>query len=339
MLEIDCSYGEGGGQIIRSAISLSAVTGTDIRLTKIRNNRPNPGLASQHITAVKVVGRICNAKYSDLRIGLDKMEFLPGKITPGEFSFDIGTAGSITLVLQAFLLPALFCRIQEKMKIRIFGGTDVKWSPPYDYLRSVFLEHLKSIGAQVDVKLINRGYYPKGGGEVFLQVTPSNEYASVNLADRGKFIKIAGTVNNRKLPSNIPERIQNSAINLLKGFSPVESSIDDNKTGRSPGCGIVLYSIHEQSILGASELGEKGIPAERVGEYAAMNLLDEINASGAVDIHASDQLIPYLALLSGTITVRKLSEHTRTNIWLVEQFLNKRFQVENLKDFIKITCH
>jgi RNA 3'-phosphate cyclase len=339
MLEIDCSYGEGGGQLVRSAISLSAFTGIPIILTNIRSNRPNPGLARQHITAVQAVGKLCNANISEIRVGTDKLEFRPGNLKSGKFSFDIGTAGSITLVLQACLIPVILGDIQSYLELNLRGGTDVNWSPQFDYFRSVFIETLKLTGIYVQADILRRGYYPKGGGEVRVKIkknganvqAPENRFKKLSLTTRGNLLGIKGVIHSRKLPSHVSLRILSSAKQRLEKYSNVNIEIDSNGQSYSPGTGIVLAAEYEHSILGASALGALGVPAEQVGENAAEGLITELDGLGTVDVYLADQLVPYLAILGGELKVRELSSHTKTNIWLTEQFIKNPFQVKEQK--------
>jgi RNA 3'-terminal phosphate cyclase (ATP) len=336
MLEIDGSYGEGGGQIVRSAISLSAVTETPVRITKIRAKRKKPGLAQQHITAIKAVAKLCNGKYTNLKPGISTLEFTPGnlKLKNIKYYFDIGTAGSITMVLQACMPLLVFCENLNKVEIKIRGGTDVNWSPPIDYFNLIFLENLKLIGLHAELVIKNRGYYPKGGGEVVLKVKSGdyktvNRYGELKFANRGKFKEIIGVVHSRMLPAHVPQRISQAASECMKDISPINIRLDESKKGFSPGTGIVLAAKFEQSNIGASALGAKGVPSEQVGTDAALALKTELAGSGTVDIYAADQLIPYLAILGGIITVRELSLHAKTNLWLAEQFIEKKFIVEH----------
>ncbi len=337
MLEIDGSYGEGGGQIIRSAIAHSAITGTPCKIINIRANRPNPGLAFQHITAIKAISKICNGIHSELTLGTRTFEFHPGKIKPGKFNFDIGTAGSITLVLQCCLLPAIFGEYEGEIKIKIQGGTDVNWSPQFDYFRLIFLKHLEKIGIKTDVKLIKRGYYPKGGGEVEIKVSPINKKNKMIFADRGKLNEISGVVHSRNLPSHVSKRILRAAKEKVEGYSPISIDTDDVNHSLSPGTGIVLCAEFECTTLGGSALGAKGIPAEQIGSEAADELINEINSGGAVDIYAADQLVPYLASLGGELSVQTLSQHTKTNIWLMERFIEKKFKINEQESLTKIS--
>ncbi len=337
MLDINCSYGEGGGQLVRSAVALSAVTGIPIKLTGIRANRPKPGLASQHITAIKAVAKLCNGNHSELQLGTTTLKFESGKVMSGKFEFDIGTAGSITLVLQACLLPALFGELKGELAIKVRGGTDVRWSPPFDYFSCVFLKHLRLLGIKAEAKLINRGYYPEGGGEGGLKITAGGNYKKLDITTRGKIIDISGIIHSRKLPSHVSRRMLEAAKSKLKNYSPINLQLDEGLQSKSTGTGLVLLANYKRSVLGASALGSKGIPAERVGSDAAEALITELEGSGAVDIYAADQLVPILALMGGELTVRSLSSHTKTNLWLTEQFLNKKFCVEEQKKSVKIS--
>ena len=172
MLEIDGSYGEGGGQILRNAVAFSTLTKKPIKIINIRANRPNPGIKPQHYISIKAISELCNAKIKGLGIGSSDLFYEPGDFIGGKYKFEIGTAGSIPLVYQAIILASV--NTKEPVTINLTGGTDVKWSPSWDYLKYIFLSHLKKIGLKVDAKLIKRGYYPKGGGEAEITINPCN---------------------------------------------------------------------------------------------------------------------------------------------------------------------
>jgi len=337
MLVIDGSYGEGGGQIVRSSLALAALTQTEFKLINIRSGRSKPGLAPQHITAVKSIGKLCDGSYSGLQLGTKTLEFFPSKLQCGKFQFDIGTAGSITLVLQACLLPAIFYKSDGEFEIIVRGGTDVNWSPPIDYFRYVFLKHLKRLGVKIEVELIERGYYPKGGGEVKIRVIHSEDLKKLDLTDRGNLKAITGIINSRRLPSHIPHRILKAINEKLKGFNHPELQLDEASGGSSPGTGVVLLANYNRTVLGASALGAIGLTAERVGATAAEALITELRAGAAVDIYSADQLIPYLAMLGGELTVRQISSHAKTNIWLVEKFFKNKFRVIEQNNNFKIS--
>lgn len=326
MLEIDGSYGEGGGQIIRTAVALSALTKKPIKIKNIRAKRKNPGLSYQHITAIKLVAKICDATVSGLEKGSSFIEFYPNKIKGGDYVFDVGTAGSLTLILQACIPPCLFAN--GRTKIIITGGTDVKWSPPFDYFSNVFLPILKKMGAIIKIDLLQRGHYPKGGGKVKIEIFPvKNSLSSLNLNQRGDIIKISGVAHTANLPDHVSERMKNGVNEKLKNYQL--KIVTEVSKGYSSGAGITLWAETEDTIIGSSAIGERGIRAEIVGEKAANDLITEINSNSTLDNYAADQILPYLALAKSNscFLANEISMHAKTNMWLIEQFLNVNYQI------------
>ena len=335
MIRIDGSYGEGGGQIIRTAVALSAVTGTEVTISNIRINRPKPGLKAQHMTAIRTAADMTDARVSGLMLGSTELIFSPGDISGGHYNMDIGTAGSITLLLQC-LMPVASAA-QEPVTLDITGGTDVAWSPPVDYMFHVLLPVLSVMGLKCNIKLQRRGYYPRGGGRVTAIIHPS-VLEAVDLEIENETDKepctVAGISHSSNLPPHVAQRQADAAAEALEkaGFS---SSIDTRAASfPSTGSGIILWCGH----AGGSALGKRGLPAEKVGKAAAGEIITELCLGGAVDVHLADQLIPYMGLAGGgSFTVREVSEHTRTNIWVVEQFLGVEFRIEEKKDIFKIS--
>jgi RNA 3'-terminal phosphate cyclase (ATP) len=329
MLEIDGSYGEGGGQLVRTAVALSAVTGNGIRITKIRKNRPNPGLKQQHLKALETAARICEAQVSGLFPGSTELSFTPVEIKGGKYEIDIGTAGSITLLLQC-LMPALpFAK--EKVELTIRGGTDVAWSPTIDYLQQVTLKALEQLGYAGRTVLNEHGYYPKGGGEVSAIFEPCRLQGFHFLKEEEE---IRGISHASNLPAHVPLRqAEGARIRLLEAGYPSQIETKFLKAF-STGSGITLWAGYH----GGSALGERGLPAEKVGEYAAEEIIPEIRTEASVDIHLADQLIPYMALAGdSSYTVRELSLHTKTNIWAVEQFLDVKFRIEEKEGLYEVS--
>ncbi len=340
MIEIDGSFGEGGGQIVRTAVALSAVTGEPVRITRIRQGRPKPGLAAQHAQALRALAEICDARTSGATPGSSEIIFTPGKILGGRRRVEIGTAGSVTLLMQC-LLPALLCA-DRPSSLQIQGGTDVQWSPAVDYFRNVFLSALSSFGAKVSLEILQRGYYPRGQGEVLLEVEPARLLAShlESLDCGGLTIQnmrrtqsgVQGVSHCSNLPEHVAARQAESAEKALAqaGFSAQIHC----EALRLPslGSGITLWSGYK----GANSLGERGVPAEKVGRRAAEDLILELKSPGAVDAHLADQLIPYLALAGGSFTVREISLHARTNIWTAAHFLDRRIEIKEEKGLFRI---
>jgi len=331
---IDGSYGEGGGQILRSAVALSALTMRPIKVINIRAKRSNPGLRPQHLTAVKAVATISNALVKGLTIGSKSIEFIPKSRRSGSFQFDIGTAGSVSLVLQA-LLPASMLA-PGPCTYRIRGGTDVMKAPPIDYMRFVFTKWLALMNYNVKIDLHRRGHYPRGGGLVTAYTEPPNFIKPLVAMDFGKVVEIKGISHAVKLPRHVAERQARSAIEVLKeaGYDSINVEIEwyppDRDPHLGPGSAIVLWAISDKGfIIGSDSLGMRGKRAEIVGREAAEGLLKELEAKAAVDSHMGDMLIPFLAVANGTsrIRVSRLTLHTITNIHVTEKIVGVKFKV------------
>ena len=321
MLEIDGSYGEGGGQILRTTIAMSAVTGRSVCIKNIRAKRPKPGLAAQHLEAVRCIALLTDADVRGLKLGSTELTFYPKEVKSGEYDIDIGTAGSITLLLQCLMPVAM--RSNDVVSINIRGGTDVAWSPPIDYLRYVMLPTIAKMGYDAHIDLIRRGYYPRGGGLVKAVIHPS-DLSGVVL--QGEKIEIMGISHCSRLPKHVAIRQAMSAKEVLaEGECDAQISTECSQY-ESTGSGITLWCPG----MGGSSLGEKGKPAEEVGREAARDLLEELRSGASTDVHLADQLIPYMALADGecSLTTRLLTSHARTNIWVVERFLDVQFKIE-----------
>jgi RNA 3'-phosphate cyclase len=330
MIEIDGSFGEGGGQILRSSLALAAVLGKEIRIFNIRAGRSEPGLKAQHLTCAKAVADLCNASDQGLEIGSSEFFFRPSSIEGGDFRFDVGTAGSITLVLQA-LMP-LLPFASSNVTLEVQGGTDVKWSPPIDYLRLVTLPLLEKMGVQVSLEIVKRGHYPKGGGIVKVASVPSSYLKPIVALKGEKVESIVGISHSVKLLAHVAERQATAATRLIeaKGMNSPEIEIQssENSSHLSPGSGIVLAGILENSsIVGGDCLGERGRPAEEVGRNAAMTLLEEIETGSFLDRHMGDMIIPYIALAEGIsdLSVSRITQHTLTNIKVAEAVTGVQF--------------
>jgi RNA 3'-terminal phosphate cyclase (ATP) len=250
MIEIDGSYGEGGGQILRTSIALSALLREPVKIFNIRLKRPKPGLAQQHLTGIKAMQKITNAEVSGAEVGSIEVKFSPRAIKSGSYAIDVGTAGSISLVLQTLLLPGAFTDSVIELKIR--GGTDVAWSPSMDYLKNVFCRIVGKMGYNARIELLKRGYYPKGNGEVFAKIFPAEKFKALQLVDKGNLIRIKGTAHSSNLPCHIVERQVKAAKEVLKYECEI---ITECKRDFSTGTGITLWAEYEGSVLGASAIG------------------------------------------------------------------------------------
>ncbi len=328
MIEIDGAHGEGGGQLVRNAAALAAVTGKPVRVTNIRAKRPNPGLAAQHVAALKAVAAISNAQIDGLQPGSRQIVVKPGTLAGGTHRFDVGTAGSVTLVLQACLPPALLA--PSPTELHLVGGTDVKWSPPLDYFRFVFLPLLERMGGHVEVEVLKRGYYPRGGGEIRVKVTPTSGFRPLAVEPPGVLRRVHGIAHAVNLPEHVPQRMKQSAARRFVAIA--EAKIEEQALGAEaalgPGGALVLWTEHENTVLGASALAEKGTPAEDVGQAAAEELVSDLKAHASLDIHASDQVLIYGAIAKGEsrFSAREVTGHSLTTMWLLEAFLAVKFE-------------
>ncbi len=335
MIDIDGSYGEGGGQILRTAVSLSALAMQPVRVFNIRANRPDPGLKSQHIAGIELAARIVKARVSGLKVGSTEVQFEPVRRGGGDFTFDVGTAGSISLVLQAVLPPAILS--SEPISFHLVGGTDVAWSPPVDYLREVFLYTLRRMGPVVNLVQEQRGHYPAGGGRASCTISSVSEISPLDLIEFGSLREIDGVSHCVRLPSHVAERQAASAEQVLRDHSIQRVDISRETYPKAkdphlgPGSGIVLWAESENGVrLGSDNLGERGKSAENVGSEAAHQLIHELSTGKAVDSHLSDMLVPYMAVASGDsrIGVTEVTSHLETNVWVAHLILGVKAEIE-----------
>lgn len=335
MIEIDGSYGEGGGQILRTAISLSAVTGNDVKISNIRAGRQNPGLAPQHIASIEAVAELANAEVEGVYKGSKDVVFRPGQLVGGSFEFDIGTAGAVSLVAMNCLLPAAMSKGPVEMTIK--GGTDVRWAPPIDFLTMVHLPIFRLFGGACSIDLISRGFYPEGGGEIAIDVSPTGGLGGVDLGEGCDLVRIEGVTYAQNLPEHVTARMKHSAMKELVGFRDVKI-VSDVRRGMSTGAGMVLVATCRKTVLGASALGQKGVRSEELGESCACDLKETIASGASVDEHMLDQVLPYMAFASGVsrVLAEEVTSHAETNIWVIEKFLGKRFAIERKGRLVEI---
>ena len=312
MLVIDGSHLEGGGQIVRSAVALSALTCTPVRIEHIRAGRQQPGLRPQHLAAILAVATTCNAELTGCAVGSQEIEFFPGRISSREISLDVGTAGSIPLVIQAWLPVA----VQAGGMLTLTGGTEVERSPSIDYFTNVLVPFLEMHGARISVKIARRGYYPKGGGLVKVEVKPSvlnrlSPDCNRPGGDRGICSCSAG------LPAHVAKRQADAAAFHLFQRMGLEFPVTmDVRPGPSTGSSCTVW----RGWMGGTGLGKRGYPAERVGKDAALALVREWECDGHVDSFFADQLLIYLGIAGGSYTSHTCTMHARTMCWLLAEF-------------------
>ncbi len=330
MILIDGSFGEGGGQILRYTLALAAVLRKPVRIVNIRARRENPGLQRQHLTVVKALAEISKARVRGAVLGSTEVEFEPQGITGGSFFFDIGTAGSVTLVLQSLLLVAAFS--ERRVELRIRGGTDVPWSPTYDYFKNVFLYHLSKIGYNVELELVRRGHYPRGGGEVIARIKdPPKGFKPLSLSERGSIVSIRGISHAVRLPRHVAERQARAAKERLAALGinvPIEIEIESYPPDRDPhigqGSGIAIWADSQNTRLGADSIGARDKRAEDVGIEAASRLASDLLTGASLDTHMSDMIVPYLLLARGPseVTCASLTLHAYTIIEISKKLVS-----------------
>lgn len=345
MIEIDGAMGEGGGQIVRSAIALAAIVQEDIRLYNIRRGRSNPGLKPQHLNAVKHAAEMCSARVEGLRIGSTEIIFRPGDIRPGKYKIDIGTAGSITLLCQCLIPIATSTPGEYVFEIR--GGSDVPYSPPMDYFRYVFLENLRQMGIDITSDLLRRGYYPRGGGHVIIRINSNGKFGQWPFPAHWEFnplsfTEVEGHIFISKLPKHISDRIKSAimteiAIPLQTKGIKYRIKIDRFDDTLDPGVGVTLILKSKIGVnIGYSILGRRGIRSETIGKTVASEILDYVNNGPNVDVHGCDQYLLYLAVGSGgVIYTRDITSHARTQIELLKIFKDTKFEIKDISERIK----
>ncbi|MCI0399124.1 MAG: RNA 3'-phosphate cyclase [Chloroflexi bacterium] len=335
MLVIDGSQGEGGGQVLRTSLSLSALTGRPFRIEKIRANRSRPGLRPQHLTAVRAVAAICRAEVNGDQLNSTVLEFRPGgSPRAGAYEFDVTeasasgvSAGAVTLIFQAVCWPLLFAG--DSSQLTLSGGTFVPFSPPYHYLAEVAGPVFARMGAFFDLALREWGWMAAGGGLVTATIHPSQKLHSLTLepAPESSVLGIAAVTN---LPSHIPHRMERRAYKLLTeaGLQATIRPLRERSAG--PGAGMLLWLPQ----AGFSSLGRPGLPAEQVTEAAVAELLDFVDNQAAVDLHLADQLLIPMTLAHGTstLTTNRLTLHTLTNADLLRRWLDAAITIDGNLD-------
>jgi RNA 3'-terminal phosphate cyclase (ATP) len=332
MIEIDGSISEGGGQVLRVCLALSALTQKSVTIKNIRINRTNPGLRSQHLTAIRAVAEVTAAKVSGLAIGSSEIVFSPGPRRGGAFHFDVKTAGSTTLILQA-LLPIL-AFANQRSSIALVGGTNNPLAPQADYVINVLNPILASMGFLYRLRLIKRGFYPRGGGLIRVFTEPIDVLHPINIVDIGTLGEISGISHSRNLSAHVAERQADAAKQSCSraGFPNVSIVRDAGQgvEGPSTGSGIVLWvETSTGGRLAGDALGAPGKLAERVGREAAARLLAQLSTGAPIDIHLSDQLIIWLALAQGRSRIKatKLTLHAVTAIKVTEMLTGSKFKI------------
>lgn len=327
VLTIDGSYLEGGGQIVRVAVGLSAVTGIPCRIVDIRQGRRRPGLAPQHVAAIEGASKCCGARVKGAIARSETLEFEPGVLDQQKrLRLRVGTAGSVTLVLQAVLIPLVASG--RKSTVEVHGGTHVPWSPVLEYFREIFGWWVGRMGVPLRVDSVRPGFYPQGDGQVSVTVSPAS-LRPIEIINRGAHCETAAW----SIASEDLEKRQ-VAERQVRGLSEavhLDRVKQDYRSSASTGTAVCAVACYQDSRIGGSALGKKGKPAEDVGAECAGLLRKQMDSGAAVDEHMADQILPYLALAGGdsTVSVAAITDHCRTSAWLLEQFLPVQFSFDD----------
>lgn len=335
-LELDGSQGEGGGQILRTALSLSMCTGQPFRIINIRAKRKSPGLMRQHLTAVQAAAEICGAAVEGGHVGSQELRFTPGKIRGGDYRFAIGTAGSCTLVFQT-VLPALL-QADEPSRVRLQGGTHNPMSPPFHFLERAFLPLLNRMGAEVSLELKRFGFYPAGGGEFTATIQPTASLAALTLEDPGPRLQAYAESFCAALPAHIARR-ELEVVHKRLGWGEEQLLLRGLSNDQGPG-NALLITVEQESVTEVfTGFGEKGVSAETVAEGTVEQLRRYLISGAAVGAFLADQLLLPMALAGrGSFTASSLSRHTVTNAEVIGKFLDIGIGMERLAgDAYRIT--
>ncbi|XP_036319512.1 RNA 3'-terminal phosphate cyclase [Rhagoletis pomonella] len=336
ILQIDGSYLEGGGQILRNALSLSCILCRPIRVFNIRANRPNPGLSNQHLFGLNLLQNITGARVHGNHMKSTEVEFHPGDIKSGRYTVDTRTAASVALVLQAALPVLIFGR--NTTELELIGGTNVGMAPQVDTMTEVLRPNLELFGVSFDFDLIQRGYYPRGGGRCKVLVPCVRNIKAVTLTQFGTISEVCGwCFVAGKLPMRIAEDMKNAAEKELKTVCHIQPQLDAYKESleiaRDNGSGVILKAVTtEGCTLGSSALGERQVDGYALGKTASKELASYLKDSVCVDSHVQDQLVIFMALAHGTskILTTALTQHTRTAIHVAELMTGAKFNTEEV---------
>lgn len=336
MVTIDGSHGEGGGQVLRTSLSLSALLGRELRLNNIRAGRSKPGLAAQHLASVRAAAAVCGASVEGARMGSQELQFMPAEVRGGRWQFEVGTAGAATLVLQTVLPALLFARTSSH--VQVHGGTNVLWSPPQEYVAAVFLPAIGEMGAEVALECLTPGFYPKGGGCIEARVRPLEAtLRALDWREWGELRSLtAYSVAEARLPGHIIRRQIEGAREAL-GSTGLRA-VEVHPPSLSPGTALTIAAGFDRGRAGFSAIGRRGRPAEEVGLEAGDEAARFLDGVASVDRHLADQLLLYAAVAGGRTRylTEEVTEHLRTNAWVIEQFLDVDITIDEATGVVSV---
>lgn len=328
MIDIDASQGEGGGQVLRSSLTLSMLTGQPIHLKNVRARRSKPGLQAQHLQAVKAATEICNANVEGATLGSQTLHFEPSTIKAGKYHFEIGTAGATSLVLQTIFIPLSLTN--KKSTVTIGGGTHVSWSPCFHYLEWQWLAFMRRLGYDADFILEQAGFYPQGGGKIQVAIRPRKNQHTLSISERGALINIRGLSGVAKLSKDIARRQKLQALRQIEMLCRDSKIKTEDLPSPNKGTFIALLARFEHSQACYTALGAPGKRAERVADEAVSQLQAFLAGDGSVDQYLADQLILPLSIAEKTshFTTFQVTEHLLTNAKIVQKFCQAKISIE-----------
>ncbi len=341
MLEVDGSQKSGSGTILRLSVAMAAILKEPLHIRNIRQKRPQPGLKPQHLEAVLTAAKLCNAEVKGAELGSRELWFYPDEIIGGRIEAEIATAGSIPMLLITVLPICAFAKSHVHIHVSK-GGTDVSHSPTINYLSYVLLPVLGKMGLKASLTVHKYGYYPRGMGEVSVEVQPNPKLAPLDLEEFGVLKSVEGlSVCTFLADRRVAERQAEAASNLLKarGHGANIRAVNDSSNPLQKGSSLTLWAKTDTDVLlGGDAIGELRKPSEAVGREAAENLLREVEAKAAVDVHLADMLVPYMALTEGAsvFLTRSMTDHLETNMWLAQEILGVKFETSKVGDLYRV---
>ncbi len=332
---IDGSIGEGGGQVLRTSLTLSMLLLKPFEMINIRANRPNPGIQPQHLKAIESSAVISDAVVEGAYLRSNRIRFFPSRIKFGNFRFDIGTAGSTSLVLQTLYLPLSFS--EGASTLTIIGGTHVAWSPTFDYIKNCWVYFMERIGLKIKVEMKKAGFYPHGGGEIKAVISPTDEIKPIKLIERGELLKIQVYSAHTNLTDEVAQRQAKTAEKILKRYGKIEVIIDELKS-RSKNTTIAITGIFENAVCCYTNLGERGKRAEVVAEEACEKFIKFISSDAVIDEHMADQILLPLSIAGGISEFKtpRITNHLLTNIETIKKFIGVDFEIEEFGKSFKV---
>lgn len=333
MIMIDGSEGEGGGQVVRNACALALVTGQPFHIANIRGGREKPGLMRQHVTAIEAACAIGQGECEGLTVGGSALTFRPGRITPGEYRFAVGTAGSTGLVLQTVLMPLL--RAEGPSRLVLEGGTHNMSAPPFDFIEKAFLPIVNRMGPSVSARLVRYGFYPRGGGRIEVDILPA-PLNPIDCTDRGALVSRSALAVSASLPGEVAEREIKTARTLL-GWPDALFATRELPEDQGPGNILLLEAVHEHVTEVVSGFGKLGVPAERVAKMAAGRMAGYLESAAFAGPYLADQLLlPFALAGAGSFTTVKPSQHSLTAATIIELFLGRRCTFRQLPNGVHL---